>query len=203
MTPASPVQDLIFRRRGPQDEPGLLALFNEDCFRTAASTREPFASGEDMRLWLDGVAAAQRFEIVALLSDEVVGFAGLYVLGDGQSHSGWLMLGVRQALQGGGIGSILMQMLVATARDFVGLQRLQLTVFSDNPAAIGLYQKFGFAIEGRHPRFARRGDNFVDALTMARLFDADAAEPDAEKLARLRHTHAAWSVAQGGRWIAA
>jgi len=84
------------------------------------------------------------------------------------------------------------------------LQRLQLTVFDDNAAAIALYRKFGFEIEGRHPRFGRRGEAFVDAVTMARLFEADeAAEPDAESLHRTRLLQAAWSPDRGGRWVAA
>ncbi len=196
--------DLSFRSREPRDNCGLLALFNEERFLHGASAREPFASCEDMLIWLDGVLAAQKFEIVAVLQDELVGFGGLYVLGDGQSHSGWLMLGVREAFQGQGIGSILMHMLVATGQVFVGLQRLQLTVFSDNEPAIRLYEKFGFEIEGRHRRFARRGTDFVDAFTMALLLDdGEAAQPDAEALQRTRRARAAWSPDRGGRWVAA
>lgn len=195
--------DLTFRSREAQDDCGLLELFNEERFLHDASAREPFASCEDMRIWLDGVAAAQKFEIVAVLQGEIVGFGGLYTLGDGQSHLGWLMLGVREAFQGRGIGSILLHMLVATAQVFVGLQRIQLTVFSDNEAAMGLYKKFGFEIEGRHRRFARRGADFVDAFTMALLFDdGEAAQPDAEALRRTRLAHAPWSPDHGGRWIA-
>jgi putative acetyltransferase len=194
---------LIVRAREAQDTSGLLELFNEERFLHDASARGAFASREDMLSWLDGVAAAQRYEIVALLRGEVVGFGGLYALGDGQSHLGWLILGVREAFQRRGIGSILMHMLVSTADVFVGLQRIQLTVFDDNPAAIGLYRKFGFEIEGLHRRFARRGAEFVDAYTMARLFDkAEAVEPDAESLQRAQLTEAAWSPDQGGRWIA-
>lgn len=195
---------LIIRSRERQDDEGLCSLFNEPGFLHDASTREAFSSCEEMRLWLAGVHAAQRFEIVALVGDEVVGFGGLYVQGDGQSHMGWLMLAVRQAFQRRGIGSILMHMLIATAQVFVGLSRLQLTVFADNGSAIGLYRKFGFEIEGRHRRFARRGEEFVDAFTMARLFDeADAEAPSAEALRRSRYVEAAWSPEGGGRWIAA
>lgn len=196
--------DLTFRSREAQDDCGLLELFNEERFLHDASAREPFASCEDMRIWLDGVVAAQKFEIVAVLQGEIVGFGGLYTLGDGRSHLGWLMLGVREAFQGRGIGSILLHMLVATAQIFVGLQRLQLTVFSDNAAAIGLYNKFGFEIEGRHRQFARRGTDFVDAFTMALLFDdGEAVEPDAEALQRTRRARASWSRDDGGRWVAA
>jgi putative acetyltransferase len=194
---------LTVRTREPQDNDGLLELFNEPCFLHDASAREPFPSCEDMRIWLDGIAAAQRFEVVALLQNEVIGFGGLYALGEGQSHLGWLMLGVREAFQRQGIGSILMHMLIGTAQVFVGLQRIQLTVFSDNIAAINLYKQFGFEIEGRHQRFARRGADFVDAFTMAVLFEVgEVDEPNVEALRHSRFTQAAWSSDHGGRWVA-
>lgn len=187
--------------RGPLDDAGLFALFNEVHFLHHAATREAFASCDEMRVWLDGIVAAQRFELVARIGADVVGFGGLYVLGDGQSHSGFLALGVRGAYQGQGIGTILMHTLVATAQIYIGLKRLQLTVFSDNAAAIGLYRKFGFEIEGRHRSFARRGSDFVDAFTMALLFEDERVEPDAQGLQRSRHLRAHWSTNRGGRWV--
>lgn len=196
--------DLIFRSRAAQDDSGLLDLFNEESFLHDASVRAPFASCEEMRLWLDGVVAAQKFEITAVLRGEVVGFGGLYALGEAQNHLGWVILGVREAYQGRGIGSILMHMLLATAQVFVGLQRVQLTVFTDNAAATALYKKFGFEIEGRHRRFVRRGTDFVDAFTMALLFnDGEAAQPDAQSLQQSRLARASWSAERGGRWVAA
>jgi L-phenylalanine/L-methionine N-acetyltransferase len=193
---------LTFRPRQEEDSAGLFALFNEDSFIPNASLREPFASVEEMLGWLNGISAAHRFEIVALLDGAVVGFAGLYVLGETQAHMGWLTLGVRDAYQHRGIGSILMRMMVATAEIFVGLMRLQLTVFTDNPAAIALYEKFGFEIEGRHPRFGRRGEAFVDAYTMARLFDG-AETATIATLESHRFQRAIWSSADGGRWMPA
>ncbi len=163
------------------DSEGLFALFSEPEFLHDASTRERFESREEMQRWLDGIMAAQRYEIVALLHDEIVGYGGLYVLGDGQDHAGFVMLGVRDAFRRRGIGSVLMHMLVATATHYVGLHRVQLTVFTDNAAAIGLYRKFGFEIEGLHRFFARRGTEFVHALTMARIVE----DPDAAALAPL------------------
>lgn len=49
------------------------------------------------------------------------------------------------------------------------LLRLELTVFADNPAAIVLYGKFGFEIEGTHRAYALRDGRYVDVNTMARL----------------------------------
>jgi putative acetyltransferase len=44
-----------------------------------------------------------------------------------------------------------------------------LTVYTDNPAALALYRKFGFEQEGLLKAFAYRAGDYVDAYTMARV----------------------------------
>ena len=39
----------------------------------------------------------------------------------------------------------------------------------DDAAAIALYRKFGFEMEGRHRGYALRDGRYVDAFAMARL----------------------------------
>jgi L-phenylalanine/L-methionine N-acetyltransferase len=69
-------------------------------------------------------------------------------------------------------------LLLAAASVMTGLRRVQLTVFADNDPAIRLYQRFGFEIEGRHRDFVRRGEGFIDAFTMAKVYgDAQAVTP--------------------------
>jgi putative acetyltransferase len=59
--------------------------------------------------------------------------------------------------------------LMDLADNWYGLRRLELTVYADNPAAVHLYQKFGFTIEGTAHQYALRNGELVDALYMARL----------------------------------
>jgi L-phenylalanine/L-methionine N-acetyltransferase len=168
---------VTFRPRGRHDGADLLELFNEDRFLRDASVTEPFASPQALEKWLGGIAATERFEAVAVHQAKVVGFCGLYKLGDQLSHTGWLMLGVRESMQRRGIGSRLLQIVIAAARIAVNIRRVQLTVLRDNTAAIQLYRKFDFEFEGLHRHFVRRGDDFVDAFTMARIFDDYLAAP--------------------------
>ena len=58
--------------------------------------------------------------------------------------------------------------LIDLAENWLGLTRLELTVYADNAAAIGLYRKFGFVAEGTHVGYALREGVMVDALAMAR-----------------------------------
>jgi L-phenylalanine/L-methionine N-acetyltransferase len=46
--------------------------------------------------------------------------------------------------------------------------RLELTVYTDNAAAVALYRKQGFVIEGTHRGFALRDGVYIDAHAMAR-----------------------------------
>jgi putative acetyltransferase len=62
-----------------------------------------------------------------------------------------------------------MAALTETADRWLGLCRIELTVYADNERAIGLYERFGFVREGLHRAFALRNGAFVDALAMARI----------------------------------
>ena len=55
------------------------------------------------------------------------------------------------------------------ADHWAGVLRLELTVYTDNEAAIALYRKFGFEIEGTHRAYAMRDGAYADVLAMARL----------------------------------
>ena len=165
-----PSQALQIRLREKRDNPDLLELFNQERFLRYASARGPFGTAADLQAWLDNIACAQRAEIVGVIGGKTIGFGGLYVMGDGLGHSGWILLGVNESHQARGVGARLLTMLTATASITIGLRRVQLTVFADNDPAIRLYRRFGFEIEGRHRDFVRRGEGFIDALTMAKLY---------------------------------
>jgi putative acetyltransferase len=51
----------------------------------------------------------------------------------------------------------------------LNLTRIEPSVYTDNAAAVVLYEKFGFEIEGTHRRYAFRNGECVDAYSMARI----------------------------------
>jgi hypothetical protein len=55
------------------------------------------------------------------------------------------------------------------ADGWLNVFRLEPTVFTDNRAAIALYRKFGFEMEGTHRAYALRAGRYVDAHAMARV----------------------------------
>jgi len=89
-----------------------------------------------------------------------------------RSHVGTIGMGVHDAWQGRGAGGAMLAAALEMADRWLGLTRVELTVYADNHRAIGLYERFGFEHEGRHRDFAFRDGAYVDALAMARLTSA-------------------------------
>jgi putative acetyltransferase len=80
-----------------------------------------------------------------------------------------LGMAVPKRFQGKGVGTALMQALVDLADKWLPVTRIELTVFTDNERAIGLYKRFGFEIEGTHRAYALRDGKYVDTHAMARM----------------------------------
>ncbi len=131
----------------------------------------PFASLEMFRQRLSE-PNPNVYSLVAELADsgELVGNLGLGRLTNPRrAHSGDIGMMVHDDYQGQGIGTRLMAAAVELADDWLGLSRLELTVFTDNARAIRLYQKFGFEKEGTLRAYALRQGKLVDVFAMARL----------------------------------
>ncbi|MBV7298981.1 GNAT family N-acetyltransferase [Enterovibrio paralichthyis] len=84
-------------------------------------------------------------------------------------HVGEFGMAVHDDHTGKGVASALLSAMVDLADNWLNLRRIELTVYSDNDAAIALYQKFGFRQEGVAVDYAFRNGKYVDALFMARL----------------------------------
>lgn len=81
---------------------------------------------------------------------------------------GTLILGVLKAWHRKGVGSQLMEAMIAWSKK-EGVYRLQLQVHRDNKHAIELYMKFGFKTEGILHKCALVKGNFIDKYQMALL----------------------------------
>jgi L-phenylalanine/L-methionine N-acetyltransferase len=158
--------EILFRPRERRDATALLCMFNQpQCSLGMVSS--PFPSINELESWLQSNGSGS-YESVATIDDTAISLAGLYPCLASQSHSAWVCLFVHDEFAGHGIGTRMIMGLIATAH-ISGLTRIQLNVVCGNQRAINLYRKFGFEIEGRHRHFARRGDEFLDVFTMARI----------------------------------
>ena len=107
--------------------------------------------------------------MIGTMDGEVVSFGGLYPLNGRQSHVGWITLFVHERYQRLGIGTVLLNLVLALADRLAGLLRVQLNVLTENIRAVTLYRGFGFRTEGCHEAFLFRDGVYLDALTMARI----------------------------------
>lgn len=85
-------------------------------------------------------------------------------------HNAHIVVGIRQAYSGQGVGTRLFQAMEAWAAS-VGLHRLELTVMTHNAAAVALYRKLGFQVEGTHAHTLCVEGRYVDEFSMAKLLD--------------------------------
>ena len=162
---------VIVRPAEPEDYKALHRIFSGP--RAIAGTLQlPFPRAETWRERLSEPPEG-LFSLVACVEDEVVGSLGLET-----SPTRWRMrhvatigMAIRDDWQGRGVGTALMEAALDLADNWLGLSRVDLTVYTDNAAAIGLYEKFGFEIEGTHRRYAFRDGAYVDAYSMARILN--------------------------------
>jgi putative acetyltransferase len=157
----------VIRAVRPADAEQIASLINLPRFRHF-TLRLPFHSPEEVRGWIERRTAG-NVAIVACLAETIVGSADLRRFDGRRSHVGEVGLGVHDDYGRRGIGSALLAALIDAGESWLGLTRLQLTVFVDNRHAIALYERFGFAIEGTHRSYAFRDGALVDAHSMARV----------------------------------
>jgi len=124
-----------------------------------------------MEMWRERVMRKPgRRQLVACIDDRVVGHLALEVMENPRrSHVATFGISIAPAFQNRGVGSALMREMVNLCDNWLRVERIELTVFVDNPAGIGLYRKFGFEIEGTGKNYALRNGEYVDAYYMARM----------------------------------
>ena len=108
--------------------------------------------------------------LVAIGDGKLVGELSLKAISSRRAvqHVATLGMSVKQAWRGKGVGRELMTAALEWAPT-AGIKRIELYVYARNAPAIALYERFGFAIEGRRKHFIREGDEYLDDFVMARL----------------------------------
>jgi ribosomal protein S18 acetylase RimI-like enzyme len=122
--------------------------------------------------WLDDVlggVAAGRARLAAVLVDGRISGLGRWVRYDKPTvamNADLQQLMIHPDTRGRGLARILTGALVDDAREH-GIETLTLDVRGNNPAAMALYESFGFAARGRLPDFVGVGDERWDRVIYA------------------------------------
>ncbi|WP_233860085.1 GNAT family N-acetyltransferase [Paraburkholderia sp. HD33-4] len=154
----------------PTDFEAIADLMNQPGVRRG-TLLSGWRTPESLREWYESRPPG-CITICAEIDGRVVGQSQLEVAKARRSHCASVGFGVHDAWQRRGVGSALMAAIVACADQSLGLRRLELEVFADNEAAIALYRKFGFVVEGYSRGAAMRDGVLADTLHMARHGEA-------------------------------
>ena len=176
---ASDSAEANLRPARKRDARAFLALFraldSESEFMMFEPGERPITPAR-MRARIAAAETGGRERLIVAVSPEAAGGAAVldgFVAGIGgpgyrNSHALNIVLGVRRAASGRGLGRRLLDALEADARER-GIHRLGLGVLASNVRAIALYERAGFVREGVRRHATRLRSGYVDELMMGKL----------------------------------
>jgi RimJ/RimL family protein N-acetyltransferase len=124
-------------------------------------------SPELTRAFIKHLADAGLPQVAAFAEGRAVGFCDISrSRAEGFTHLARLGMGVRAEWRRQGVGRRLLDACVAQAKK-TGIERIELEVFSDNNAAVQLYESFGFVREGVRVRARKFEGRYQDLVLMA------------------------------------
>ncbi len=168
----SPPGRIVVRRALPKDAVAYTRMMGDPAV-FAGLMQMPYPSEDVWRARLSESSDPNRADLplAAELDGEVVGSAGMMPASPALRRRHAMMIGISVVpeAQGQGVGHALMAAMCDYADRWMGVLRLELTVYADNEVAIRLYRRFGFEIEGRFRGYAMRDGKLTDALSMARF----------------------------------
>ena len=169
--------ELLIREAEVEDAAALVSFLNRVSVETDFTSLDGdgiLLTSEDMAIFLNKQASwDNQITLLAFLNDKIAGIVN--ITADQRKrvrHIGDLFIVIGKKYWNNGLGSLLLEEVVEWAQASGILRRLQLTVQTRNLAAVHLYQKHGFAIEGRQERgaYIEEGE-FIDVYLMGRLID--------------------------------
>ena len=161
------MSDIVIRHVQPSDAEALRQMNAQpEVYHNTLQIPHP-----SMEMWLERLTPRPgRRHLVGCIDEIVVGHLVLDVeQNPRRSHVATFGISVSPDFRDRGVGRALMREMVNLCDNWLRIERIELTVFVDNPSALALYRRFGFETEGTGKKFALRNGEYVDALYMARV----------------------------------
>jgi len=136
------------------------------------SPEEVTVTLDEERNWIQKLnAGLKSLAIIAVYNNETV---GMLHFDPGHrkriEHTGDFGMSLDQDFRNDGLGTAMLNTLLAWAHETPGIEKVCLRVHSTNNRAIALYQKFGFVQEGYFKNDLKYGeDRYVDTIFMAKF----------------------------------
>ncbi|MGJ3355488.1 GNAT family N-acetyltransferase [Providencia sp. Je.9.19] len=156
-------------RRATLDDVPAITQIHADYSAYANTLQLPYPTEKTWEVRL-GANDPLVTQFVAMLDNKVVGLLVINQASQARrKHVATFGITVSEAHQGKGIGSQLMQVMVDYCDNWLNIHRIELEVFATNESGVGLYEKFGFELEGKMRDYAFRDGQYVDAVMMSRI----------------------------------
>lgn len=118
---------------------------------------------------IENIRKANDFLFVVEENDELIGFiTANRGTSNRTKHRAYVVIGIRKAFQGRGLGTKLFSELDKWAVN-TGIHRLELTVMVQNVTAKALYEKCGFVVEGVKKDSMCVDGEYVDEYYMSKV----------------------------------
>lgn len=167
-------RECLLRNGAEQDGQAVLDIFNLTHAQTDYLLSYPeensFTPEQEASFLKEKTESADEIEIIAEISGQVVGTAGIGHIGlkEKVRHRAEFGISVDKAYWGLGIGRALTEACIECAKE-AGYAQLELEVVAGNANAISLYQSVGFTEYGRNPRGFRSRLTGWQELVLMRL----------------------------------
>ena len=150
------------------DAAAIMAIYQQpSCY--AATLQLPYPSLDKWQAFL-GADNPHFYNHVAEVDGTIVGQIGMDVMTNPRrKHVANIGMAVDEHWQGKGVGKALLDSMLVLANKWLAIKRIELEVYTDNQAAIALYQQSGFVTEGTAKGYAFRDGKYTDVYLMARV----------------------------------
>ncbi|GLP96431.1 GNAT family N-acetyltransferase [Paraferrimonas sedimenticola] len=156
------------RAAEPGDAVAIKAIY-EQPHAYAGTLQLPYPSEV---MWQQRYASqsSEFYSLVAEIDGRLVGQLGLMTQArPRRKHVADFGMGVCASALRKGVGTALLEAALDMCDNWLNIHRVELEVYTDNQAAITLYKKCGFEIEGEHPDDAFRDGRYVSVYSMGRI----------------------------------
>lgn len=166
---------VIVRSATKQDAAAILELssgvIGEEIYQLTSSSEFKMTIEAEEK-WIDShLQKPGHIILVAEMNSKIVGMLD-FSNGHRQrvAHTGEFGMSVDKTLRDQGLGSLLLKVLIEWAATNETIEKIGLSVHSNNERAIALYKKMGFEVEGIRKRDLKYGEGqYVDTVVMGRF----------------------------------
>jgi RimJ/RimL family protein N-acetyltransferase len=167
--------EVIVRSATKQDASAILDLskdvIGEEIYQLTSGSEFKMTI-EDEERWVEShLANPNHIILVAEMNSKII---GMLDFSNGRrkriAHTGEFGMSVDKSARDQGIGSLLLVALIEWTSKNSTIEKIGLSVHSNNNRAIALYKKMGFEVEGVRKRDLKYGDGqYVDTVVMGRF----------------------------------